>query len=163
MQNEAKEFDRPTIRPATREDAVDLAPRLRQEDVLEVLYGSDFTPEEALPYEIAVSEEAYAVVWKGQVIALFGVVNTLNWGDDNQEGFPWMLASKELKDVRKSLLRTCVPYVRRWLQTYTKLSGYAWAENHVHLKWLQWLGFQLDEPKPFGPHMQPFRRFSMKE
>jgi hypothetical protein len=53
--------------------------------------------------------------------------------------------------------------VARWLQQHKELSGYAWAENRVHLKWLQWLGFQLDEPKPFGPHMQPFRRFQMKE
>lgn len=162
MQNAVQASDKPYVRLATRQDASDLAPRLRREDQEEVSHGSGLEPDIALRYALAISNIAYAVMWKGRVIALFGIVGELDWGDGPGKGSPWMLASDELKDIRKSFLRQCRGYVRDWLKVHGELEGYVWAENEVHIQWLRWLGFQFDGPVPYGIADQPFLRFFMK-
>lgn len=163
MQNEVQASDRPYVRLATRADALDLAPRLRKEDREEIHHGSGLEPEVALRYALAVSNIAHAVIWKGEVIALFGIVGELDWGEGPGKGSPWMMASDELKDIRKSFLRHCKKYVQDWLKVHGELEGYVWAENEVHIQWLRWLGFQFDEPAPYGINDQPFLRFFMKD
>jgi hypothetical protein len=162
MQNEAK-ASKPYVRLATREDAIDLAKRLRKEDVEEVYHALALPAETALRYSLGVSNIGYAVVWKGRVIALFGIVGQLTWGPERSRGYPWMLASDELVSIRKSFLRECRGYVQGWLRVHGELEGWAWAKNTVHIQWLKWLGFQLDEPAPYGINDQPFQRFFMKE
>ncbi|QBE66837.1 hypothetical protein [Pseudoduganella lutea] len=162
MQNEAK-ASKPYVRLATRKDTFELAPRLRQEDVEEVFHSSGMPPELALRFSLAVSNIAYAVVWRGQVIALFGIAGQLTWGEEGATGFPWMLASEELPLIRKSFLRECRGYVEGWLEAHDELEGYAWAENQVHIQWLRWLGFTIDPPVPFGINDQPFQRFYLRK
>lgn len=162
MQNEVP-ASKPFVRLATRADAISLAPRLRKEDVEEVEHSGGLPPEIALRYALQISNIAYAVVWKGNVIALFGVTGQIDWGDGPGVGHPWMLASPELTSIRKSFLRECRDYVKNWLSVHGTLDGYVWAKNTVHIQWLQWLGFELEPAVPFGINDEPFQRFSMKE
>jgi hypothetical protein len=162
MQKEAR-VSKPFVRLATRADAFELAPRLRTEDVQETEAGTGMTPEFALRYSLAISNIAYAVVWRGKVVALFGIVNELQWEDTVGDGLPWMLASPELASIRKSFLRECRGYVQQWLAYHGSLHGYVWAENTVHIQWLKWLGFQFTEPAPYGINNELFMRFYMTQ
>jgi len=148
---------------ATRADAIELAPRLRKADLEELSHGTGLPPEIALRYALSLSNIAHAVVWRGRVVALFGIVGELRWDDGKPAGYPWMLASDDLVKIRKSFLRECRGYVEGWLEYHGLLEGYVWVENEVHIQWLRWLGFQFDPPAPHGINDQPFMRFYMNE
>ena len=162
MQNEAK-VSKPYVRLAAREDAISLAPRLRKEDVEEIAHGSGLKPEAALRYALQVSNIAYAVIYESRVVALFGVSQELHWNDGVGIGYPWMLASPDIRRIRKSFLRECSIYVQSWLKVHGKLEGMVWAKNTVHTQWLKWLGFSLDPAIPHGINNEPFQRFYMEE
>lgn len=162
MQNEARAF-KPYVRLASRSDAIELAPRLRKEDVEEIAHGTGMPQELALRYALGVSNIAYAVIWRDRVVALFGIAGGLDWGAGHTTGYPWMLASEDITSIRKSFLRECRSYVDGWLKIHGSLEGHVWAENEVHIQWLRWLGFQFDEPLPHGITDQPFLRFFMKD
>ena len=156
MSVEAKR-SKPFVRPATREDCLELAPRLREEDVQECLHSSGLPARESLLLSFH-GGETFAVVWGTEVVALFGHV-----GVPRIIGVPWMLASPTLSQIRKSFLRECREYVQRMLSLYGTLENYVWVENKVHIKWLQWLGFEFGPAQPYGINGQLFYRFFMKE
>lgn len=147
----------PIVRPATREDCVDLAPRLRKEDLEEISCSSGLTPLQSILIGFRTGE-TYAIVWKGEVVAIFGC-----GGIRGVIGIPWMLASPTLSKIKKKFLRECKAYVFHMLEAYEYLENYVWADNEVHIKWLEWLGFTLCDPEPEGVDDKPFRRFYMKK
>lgn len=148
---------KPYVRPATRDDCLDLAPRLREEDLEEVSHTWGLSPRDALLIGFRTGE-TFAVVWGDEIVALFGC-----GGIPGVIGVPWMLASPTLSKVRKSLLRECRSYVQAMLTVYGYLENHVWANNAVHIKWLKWLGFSFDPPEPYGIHDQLFYRFYMKD
>ena len=154
---------KPYARLATREDAIELAKNLRKEDLGEIAHGSGLPPETALRYALAISNIAYAVMKEDRVVALFGIAEDLHWDNQVGTGHPWMLASPELTSIRKSFLRECRGYVQGWLDHHKALEGFVWSKNEVHIQWLKWLGFQFDEPAPYGITNELFMRFHMKE
>lgn len=162
MQREVK-GSKPYARLATREDALELSKTLREEDRLEVEHASGMTAEVALRYCLAVSNIAYAVIKEGRVVALMGISEDPHWDTQRGVGRPWMLASEELKTIRKSFLRDCRGYLESWLEYHGYLEGYVWTQNAVHIKWLEWLGFQFDPPAPFGINNELFMRFHMTQ
>lgn len=147
---------RPYVRPATRDDCLDLAPRLREEDKKEIAYSNGLEPRDALLLSFHLGE-THAVIWGDEVVALFG-----HSGVPGVIGVPWMLASPTLSRIRKTFLRECRQYVEGMLQRYGHLENHVWAGNTVHIQWLKWLGFTIEPAKPHGIDSQPFHRFYMR-
>ncbi len=147
---------KPYVRPATRDDCLELAPRLRKEDLEEISHTQGLPPEQSLLLGLNTGE-TFAVVWGTEVVALFGC-----GGAPGVLGVPWMLASPTLSKIRKSFLRECRGYVRAMLTVYGYLENRVWVGNEVHIKWLEWLGFTFDPPEPYGIHDELFHRFYMK-
>lgn len=147
---------KPYVRPATKEDCIDLAPRLREEDLEEIAHtwGLDSLRSILIGFH---TSETYAVIWGTEVVALFGCR-----GIPGVIGIPWMVASPTLSKIRKSFLRECRGFVQFMLLYYGQLENHVWAGNKVHIKWLEWLGFTLDPPEPYGINDEPFHRFYMK-
>jgi len=56
----------------------------------------------------------------------------------------------------------CVKWVRRQSEKFSLLYNYVDARNVKSIKWLRWLGFQLDEPAPYGVRGLPFHRFELR-
>lgn len=162
MQREVK-GSKPYSRLATREDAIELAKTLREEDRMEIEHACGLPAETALKYCLAVSNIAIAVVKDGRVIALSGVSEDPHFDTARGIGRPWMLASPELKTIRKSFLRECRGFVEGWLEYHGYLEGYVWTKNAVHVQWLEWLGFKFDPPVPFGINNELFMRFHMTQ
>src|SRR5690606_34030015 len=122
---------------AAPEDCFTLAPNLREEDVQEILHASGLSPLHGLIHSFRPGT-TLAVVWGDEVVALFG-----HSGDPGEVGYPWMLASPALSKIRKSFLRECRRHVQEMLDIYGYLTNFVWAHNTVHIKWLQWLGFEI--------------------
>lgn len=148
--------EKPYVREAHYEDCASLAPRLRAEDVLELHYATGKTPFNVLRESFELSPKCWAVIHKDKVIALFGVSHAGN------VGVPWMLASDELKDIKKSFLRECKDYVARMGEGHDLLTNYVWVGNTVHIQWLKWLGFTFLDPVEFGIYKKPFMQFFMR-
>lgn len=148
---------KPHIRPATREDCLYLAENLRKEDLEELSHGLGLPPDVSVLIGFRTDRETYAVVHQDRVVAVIGV-----GGTPGVIGYPWMLATDELRDIRKSFLRGCLEFISDILTRYPHLENYVWSKNEGHLQWLRWLGFKFDSPAPWGIHDEPFQRFYMK-
>ncbi len=77
-------------------------------------------------------------------------------------GIPWMLCTDALvNDHAAALLRVSRQWVDRLGEPYDVLSNYVYAENDVHIRWLKWCGFILEqavERGPFGKLFYPFAK-----
>ncbi|MNC81827.1 hypothetical protein D3C75_1350850 [compost metagenome] len=47
------------------------------------------------------------------------------------------------------------------LERHPTLTNYVDARNLAAIRWLQWLGFRMDSPVPYGPHRLTFRQFHL--
>lgn len=142
----------PVIKYTTREDCIQLAKTLRKADLEEISHGSGLEPQDALLYSFAVSEYCYTVWLDDQIVMIFGV------GD----GCPWMLASDLLLSVKREFVKECRRFVQAMLDRYGYLENYVWTGNKIHIYWLEWLGFVIEQPQPHGIDGEPFHRFYMK-
>ena len=132
------------LRPATIDDAFDLAPRLRKADQAEILAQDIGDCDVVLAESIAVSSECLAFVPNGTVEALFGVA------DGELYGVPWLLGSEELFNQGKLLLTLPPPYLAKWLGQYKKLQNIVHKDNHRSIRWLRRLGFTIGPAFPVG-------------
>lgn len=144
---------KPFARIARAEDVPFLAANIREDDRLEIWHGYRVTPEEAFQTGFEVSDSPYTVEWQGKPVAMFGVSGV------EGVGVPWMLATNDLKKIRKSFLRECRSYVEEMNNKYPLLVNQVWAKNTTHIQWLKWLGFQFDTPVQMGPDNEMFIRF----
>lgn len=146
---------KPFIRKATPQDCLELAPKMREEDVRECWVGYRMSPLDALQGGLAASIGCFTVEWDGEPVAMFGLV-----AQNEKWGAPWMLASERLKDIRKDFLRQCKPVLRSMMEKRPYLTNMVWSGNKVHIKWLQWLGFAIGPGIPMGPDGELFHVFS---
>ncbi|MGH9631056.1 MAG: hypothetical protein ACRD7E_22340, partial [Bryobacteraceae bacterium] len=129
------------MRPATQGDAEQLAPRLRKADLREIQAASGGEPLAILQQGVASSVPCLAAVDSaGHLLALFGVIPD---PDRSDTGMVWLLGSPELLRHRASILRMSREWVDRLHETYRVLWNFVDARNQVHVRWLQWSGFEL--------------------
>jgi hypothetical protein len=155
MSQGVKRFN-PVIRPTTRDDCIQLAKVLRKADLEEISHASGLNPEQTLLYSLAVSDECYTVWLEDELVLIFGCGGTMG-----ESGVPWMMASDLLLNIKRDFIKECGKIVEAMLQQYHHLENYVWAGNKIHIHWLTWLGFTIEEPKPFGLNGEPFHRFYM--
>lgn len=153
MSNEVKQ-DKPFVREAKLTDIAYLADNMRECDKQEVFAMSGITPEQAFLDGYSHSDTPYVVEWRGKAIAMFGVS-----GDRNKVGIPWMLATNDIKGIRKQFIRGCRPYLEAMHTDYPVLTNYVWAENSLHIAWLKWLGFKFADHLPLGRNGEMFIHF----
>lgn len=149
-----------TISAAKREDALDLAPRLRRADREEVWASAHLSGESALILSLLLSAPGLAWAGRidGEIAALFGVARPSLLSD---EGRPWLLASPLMERHPVPVLRYSQRYLALARAPFTHLCNYVDARNHVSRRWLAWLGFTLEPPEPYGAVGLPFHKFHM--
>lgn len=155
MSREAGRFN-PVIKPTVREDCILLAQKLRKADREEISHASGLEPQHALLYSLAVSQYCYTVWLEDEIVLIFGC-----GGVDGEWGVPWMMASDRLLDIKREFVKECRKIVHAMVERYHSLENYVWAGNKIHIYWLQWLGFTIEKPEPFGIDGEPFHRFYM--
>lgn len=138
-------LSKPFVRQAKLEDCIQLSETMREEDKREIWHISRSSPLLSLVKGLAYSSKCWTVEWNGTVVAMFGVAP-----ESELVGIPWMLASDDLKKIKKSFLRECHQYVERMFDDYQVLTNCAWSQNHIHVQWLKWLGFKFFPAQPKG-------------
>lgn len=152
----SREVDKskPFVRPSVPQDCTELSLTMREEDKQEIWHYARLEPLPALLGGLFVSKPCWTVEWQGKVVAMFGVSP-----QDDLVGIPWMLASEDLKKIKKSFLKECHSYVQKMFSGYEVLTNYAWSKNDIHIQWLKWLGFKFFPAKPMGYDGELFYEF----
>lgn len=139
--------------------AMALAPRVRKADAREVWASHHYTPENALLTGLHMSQEAKAGMADDEVVCIFGVVQPTLL---STYGMPWMLASDALVYHSRAFLRRNRAYVQQISDKHALLLNFVDARNTIAIRWLEWLGFDLEEAQPYGLDQLPFHRFTME-
>lgn len=136
----------PYVRPAETSDAVDLAPRLREADCLEVRMASGKEPEEVLREALEASDESWAACSPdGEVFALYGAIFELKDHKGRPLGVavPWLLGSPKVRTYIRQILRAAPDYLRMMAHQNDTLVQYVHAEHQESVRFLEHLGFQV--------------------
>lgn len=144
------------FRPATVQDAIDLAPRLKPSDIDELLLSSG-SIEATLIDSVRNSTEAIAATRHGEVLMLAGVAP---WPGEEAIGVPWMLCSLEALRHRRRFIEDALPVVEQWHKRYPFLTNFVHVENVTSIAWLKRLGFTMGPIIPeYGVGKAPFQQF----
>lgn len=140
-----------TVRKATEQDAVSLAPRLRQADLREIkaVHLEAASPEESLITGVQSPDGCYVAVDDNDTPQI--IFGTYPSGDP-LVGYIWMMATDALVTYRTQLVRE----TGKWLQVigsrYPLLTNLVHAQNRLHIRWLQRTGFTLLREVRFNGH-----------
>lgn len=149
------------IVPATDSHALDLAQRLRLDDLREIWAAGRVTPHRALLRALRVKGEAWAGLADGRIVCMFGVTDA-GGSTLARQGVPWLLGSTDLPDHATAFLRRNGAFIARSRREYRLLFNYVDCRNVNAIRWLRWLGFAIMSPEPHGPFGLPFCRFELR-
>lgn len=128
---------KPRIREFHPRDIHEVAFNMRQVDQWEIWHSSRRGAHEVLRDSVGQSFVVRTIERGGIPVAIFGLA-PLPAG-----ACPWMLGTDDLARCT-GLLRECRVIVNDWAYRHTYLTNAVWSKNHVHIKWLRWMGFTFD-------------------
>jgi hypothetical protein len=148
--------DKVTITSADSIDIDRLLLEMRAADRAECeAYG--FTDWQAM---VRASAEESTLLWSAYdgegLVSVFGVAPA-----DGMDGYgaPWMLSTDRFDRHHRALVKTVPPYLAQMRSLFPRLLNWVYAENVVAVRWLQRIGFHVDQPQPFGLKGALFHRF----
>ena len=141
------------VRP-TAERVSHIAFNLRSDDKTEVWLSHHIPGDEAVFESWLSSEICRCIVTSdGEPVGVTGVC-----GDRI-----WLLGTEALTATKARRLQLC-HQGRDWVQHCASQVGktignHVYAKNRMSVRWLQWLGFEVGVPEPFGPSAALFHPF----
>jgi hypothetical protein len=148
------------VRDATHSDILYVARHIREEDRREIAASCLMDPKHIMLATYRQSGVARCGTVDGEPVVVFGVAENTLLGSGC--GIPWLIGTPKIYEHERAFLRRNKRMVYQWIKAYGRLSNYVDARNHRAIKWLEWLGFKMEEAKPYGPLGRPFHRFSME-
>jgi hypothetical protein len=142
----------PRLRPATLEDCVFIAQRLRAADraEIEALDGSD--PEAAIIESFSRSVHCNVMEHNGEPFAIYGVTPD-ELCSDCTKGISWMLGTDDLARHSAWFLRNCAGMLEGMHEHFPLIHNVVDVRNEVHIRWLRWAGFTFGKQYPHnGTH-----------
>jgi hypothetical protein len=133
---------------------LEVADNLRDADVLEVMLSHRMSAHEAVRESWAQSDIIRGMVTDAGIpCGLCGVVGQRIW----------MLGTDDLTRTRKARWQLCVEG-RKWVDSCLKelggpLFNQVYSKNTESIRWLKYLGFTVDSPRPIGPSAALFCDF----
>lgn len=148
------------IREFIPEDLQHVAANMRQHDRDEVWALAHHTPEEALWRSVEVSRDTVFTGTADDVpVCIFGVKPPSLLG---VAASPWMLGTDGVNFHSRAFLRYSRRFIKMLSEEFPVMENYVDARNTASIRWLQWTGFSVYYPEPFGRDKLPFHRFDMR-
>lgn len=139
--------------------------RLRDSDIREMDDFVGENPKEALVNLLIVADKLFVIEDDNEeIVGVFGYSKYLP-PNDNKGAEVYFVASDKLRNIsRIKFLRSSKEIVEKMLQETNRLENFVSSENLASIKWLKWLGFDVEENEPinFENPDVPFYRFSME-
>ena len=119
---------------------------MREVDVQEFrAQGINMDPAAVLQNGRTHSDCAWTIVADNKPIAMFGVVpmwqETVQW--KKPIGSIWLLGTDDVKTFNKDFVRSSKHWLQRITKNYELVGNNVHKTNDVHLRWLEWLGFDF--------------------
>ena len=140
----------------TPEGAAHVVENIRLIDRREIYYLTTLTPEAALRYTLAFAVGNWEVRRDGVPVVIFGVNRRSSLSN---VGVPWMVATDEIERAPLAIWHKSREYFERIARAFPLLENHVLAENRPSAIWLRWLGFDMQEPAPYGAFGASFIRF----
>lgn len=146
------------VRPMAESDIEAIASAARSADRAEIEEGCGQSVAGALAIGLRASVAAHVISWNGDILAAFGDVSHSPCAGI---GIPWLVSTVAIERHPRAFLRACRPLLNLMLARHPTLANYVDARNVVAIRWLEWLGFTMSSPTPYGPNGLLFRQFHM--
>lgn len=103
---------------------------------------------------IAGSFDCRVALVGGDPVAVFGCAK-----HDELSAIPWLLGTPRVDRQRRFLTQYIPALVGEWREQFPLLFNFVHTNNKTSIRWLQWLGFTIADPIPFGVGQQLFHPF----
>ena len=151
--------DKIEIREVEEGDIDLLVDNMREHDVQEVNAATNMGIENAVKTSVKLSSYSKTGLVNDELVCMWGVCPiSLISGS----GSPWMLGTDLIEEKQRIFLRRSKPWLDDIRKDYRYLENFVDARNVMSVKWLKWLGFEMDEAEPYGIHGEPFHKFTME-
>jgi len=139
---------------ATVEHAIELAPKLREFDMLECT-AMGISPLSALVLGIEESDQVYTILSpEGEAIGIFGS------GVNPMFPYVWLLGSDGIRERAYEFIKDSPRIAQELVRPYGYAKNYVYAEYKDSIRWLEWMGATFDYEKVyFDEH--PFYEFKI--
>jgi hypothetical protein len=144
--------------PAERAHIRHIASNMRPADCAEAWATALLSPQAALEQSLAVSVQAWTGLADGVPYCMFGVATSAS----PDVGVPWLLGTADLERNAIAFLRRNHGFVDAMLERFPRLINHVDARNRTSIRWLQWIGFTIGRPQPYGPFAMPFHPFELR-
>jgi hypothetical protein len=124
---------------------------MRKADREEIYASRGMSPKKVLMESIRASHVAYAFYVKGEIAALFGVVQAISEDKGGMFGIPWVLTGAAVENDRREFWRWSKEGLRIFLDEYGVLANYVDARHEQAIRWLNtWGQKSMQSPSPTG-------------
>ena len=136
-----------------------IAADMRDEDAAEVWASHHYTPLESLVKGMAVTDFSLVVMYDEVPLVVIGLVKRdLLSGT----GLIWMLGSNAALKHKREFFTLTGPIMDEMLTICPRLCNMVHSKNTKSIQWLKWLGFNIEEPVPYGAEQEPFHPFYLE-
>lgn len=148
-----------SVRRMTLADIEIIAATARQADRDEIEEGCGQSIASALTLGLRSSVAPMVIAWGHTPLAALG---DASYSPGAGIGIPWLISTTAIEKHPLAFLRVCKPLVAQMLDRHVSLINYVDARNHAAIRWLEWLGFGMGSPHPYGPKALLFRQFTLE-
>lgn len=147
------------VRRAKATDIEPIAKHMRKEEVDEIWASNNWLPKEALEYGFINSELCYTITFKGEPVAMFGLVSN---PDIKEYASIWMLGTDRIKEMKITFLKKSKSILDMLLEYYPMLYNFVDVRHETSVEWLKWCGANIMPPIPYGPENRLFSMFTIR-
>lgn len=130
---------------------------LREVDRRELYMLTRLEPADALALTLSMSVATWTALEDGEVICVFGISRR---SPLSNVGVPWLVGTDLIYRHWRRFAKQSRDFYDRFAAVFPEMENFVLAENTPTVRWLSWLGFDMDEPEPMGFSRAPFIRFS---
>lgn len=125
-------------------------PTVRAGDV-EELAALDTTPEQCMRFGLQASKRSWMLFIDEEPAGMFGHV------EHDGYAVPWAVVTTAAEKHPIPFLRMSRAFIRSLTMPLVNMVD---ARNTQVIRWLEWLGFTIEEPVPYGKNGELFHRFT---
>ena len=152
-------MERHKIEQTTPEHVYQVAMNIRKPDLDELWATTMQRPYDIMMSALNSSDAVFTGFVDDEPVCVWGVASESLLFNT---GVPWMVSTKAIDKHAIQFIRHCRAEVMKMFEKYDSLENYVDARNKNAVRWLKWLGFTIDDPKPYGAFNLPFHRFWME-
>ena len=151
--------DKIEIREVEDGDVAVLVRNMRKHDVQEVNAATRMGVRNAVETSLNLSTYAKTGLVNDELVCMWGVcpISLIS-----SSGSPWMLGTDLIEKKQRIFLRRSKPWLEDIKKDYKTLENHVDERNTLSVRWLKWLGFEMNEAEPYGVNGELFHKFTME-